>query len=374
MSQPKSIGIDARFFTAKATGIGRHVYELVSQLAQIDQVNHYTLYLNLEQFESFVVPNKRFTKALAPYKHYSLAEQWSFWRQLDRGKHDLMVFPHFNAPILYRRPYVVTIHDLTLHLYPGKKQTGRLARLAYKLVISQVVKNAQHVFTVSENTKRDVTRFLGTAKDKITVTYNGGSDGFYCLDKKDYQMDLPEKFFFYIGVFRSHKNIDGLIRAYRLYRNQNPETETKLLLAGPMDETYVPELQQLICDLDLDRCVQWMGFVSDQELNELYNRATAFVFPSFYEGFGVPPLEAMMTDTPVVCSATSSLPEVCGEAALYFDPQQPTEMALCLGQIVGDGELRKHLVAAGREQLKKFSWDKMASEMYEVYEKELSKK
>ena len=373
----KKIGIDARFFTSKATGIGRHVYELVQGLARIDTENEYIIFLKPEEYEIFELPGQNFKKEKTDAKHYSFAEQWNLLRQLNAHQFDLMVFPHFNAPIFYNRPFVVTIHDLTLHLFPGKKKADRVSRLAYKFVIHQVTKKAKHCFAVSENTKRDMMKYLNTPEQKITVTYNGVTQSFAPVREVEVlhafrsKYNLPEKYFLYTGVSRSHKNIVGLLQAYALFLKNNPDADISFVLAGPIDKTY-SEVPETIKALNLEDKVIRPGFFPEEDFAKLFSASVGYVFPTFYEGFGIPPLEAMQCGVPVATSNTSSLPEACGEAAIYFDPYDIQDMARALEQLAFDENLRRVLIDKGYRQCRKFRWEDMVGRMYEVYQKILN--
>src|SRR3990167_6662557 len=157
-----TIGFDCRLYSPKYTGIGRYVFELLKNLAEIDQENHYVLYFNQPEFDQFQVPNERWRKKLVNIPHYSLAEQTKFYYFLQQEKIDLMYFPHFNAPIFYKKPFLVTIHDLTLHYYPYKEYQPRWSLKKqvqiwiYRFIMGQVTKHAKHIIAVSENTKKDL--------------------------------------------------------------------------------------------------------------------------------------------------------------------------------------------------------------------------
>lgn len=373
----KKIGIDARFCTAKATGIGRHVFELIQGIAEIDKENEFHVFLNEEQYEAFICPGKNFYKYKTQAKHYSFAEQINFWRQLESHKFDLMVFPHFNAPLLYSRPFVVTIHDLTLHKFPGGKKRDIISKLAYRLLIHTVVRKAKHCFAVSENTKKDMMKYLKVPEEKVHVCYNGVSQRFSpihdikCLGKFRKKHQLPENYILYTGVFRSHKNIERLIDAYALCKEKYQKFQHSLVLAGPHDSasTNIPER---IKRHGLEKDIFLTGFFPEEEMQELYSASTAYIFPSLYEGFGIPPIEAMQCEIPVACSNTSSLPEVCGDAVLYFDPYNTEEMSEALFKVISNKKLRKDLVEKGKKQSQKFSWKDMVEKMYRVYKNFLS--
>ncbi len=218
------IGIDARMYSTEFTGIGRYVYELIQNLAEIDKKNEYVVFMNQKEFDEFEPRNKNWSKILVNAKHYSIAEQIRYWAILRSQNLDLMHFTHFNAPMLYRRPSVVTIHDLTLSYFPGKKMNSAFYRAAYRTVLSRSVKNAKKIIAVSENTKKDLIEELETNPEKIEVIYEGVSEIFGPREDKEmleetarkYQVTKP--FFLYTGVWRSHKNLVNLLRAFKILR------------------------------------------------------------------------------------------------------------------------------------------------------------
>jgi glycosyltransferase involved in cell wall biosynthesis len=372
LSPMYKIGIDARFYSPKATGIGRHVSELIAHLAHLDAQNQYTIFLNEKNFEAFHPPGKNFSAEKTTAPHYSWHEQTLFLRQIQRHAFDLMVFPQFNVPYFYRGKYTVTIHDLTIHFYPGKK-ANRLKHFLYKKIIQNAAKKSTHIFAVSENTKKDIIEHLGTPSEKISVTHNGVSSQFQPekdiekLKKFRKKHQLPEKYFLYTGVMRCHKNILGLVRAYAAFLSQNPPERIDLVLAGPKDPLYTPEIESEIKKLKISDRVHLTGFFPESEFQNLFTASHAFIFPSFYEGFGIPPLEAMQCDIPVACADTSSLPEICGSAALFFDPHDKTSIVHALQKIAFDPTLRRQLIVKGRSQWKKFSWDRMSQQMWGEY-------
>jgi glycosyltransferase involved in cell wall biosynthesis len=367
------IGIDARMYSTEFTGIGRYVYELVKHLAEVDDKNEYVLFMNPTEYEKFDPPNRRFKKVLVKAKHYSIREQLGYLRALRKAKLDLMHFTHFNAPIFYRRPSIVTIHDLTLSFFPGKKMNSAFYRMAYNLVLKSAVRNAKKVIAVSENTKADLMDIAGTASSKIEVVYEGVGEEFGPRGDKEFQEDVHRKynitrdFLLYTGVWRGHKNLVNLIRAFALLREGPESFDLQLVITGEEDP-YYPEVKRTVKELGLEHHVIYTGMVPEKELVALYQTATAYVFPSLYEGFGLPPLEAMRCGTPVIASKSSCIPEICGEAsALYFDPYDPQDICNSIQKVLLDENLRKELRECGLKHSLKFSWEKMAKKTLELY-------
>lgn len=353
------------------TGIGRYTYELIRHLALLDTLNEYVIFLRKEAFETFAPPNSRFSKVLVDFPHYSLAEQTSFLKALNRESLDLMHFCHFNAPLFYRKPSVVTIHDLTLSFFPGKKMNSWFRRIAYHLVLKTVTRKAKRIIAVSQHTQKDLGDLFHIPREKVSVIYNGVDPAFgvpSAISRGSLEKDLglTKPYFLYTGVWRDHKNIVGLLHAFHgLWRESGERYQ--LAITGRPNPSY-PEIQETVKTLGLERDVRLTGLVGEEELKALYQHALAYVFPSFYEGFGFPPLEAMLCGIPVAASNTSSIPEVCGEGnALFFNPYNIPEMQQALGRIASDGNLRERLVENGHKHAKQFKWEAMAKAVLDVY-------
>lgn len=366
------IGIDARLYSSSFTGIGRYVHELIEHLLKIDRKNQYVLFFNNPRFEEFSSPCKNAEKILAASPHYSSAEQLHFWRVLNRSSLDLMHFTHFNAPILYRRPSIVTIHDLTLSLYPGKKMTGSLPRLAYHATIRSVVKRAKRVIAVSENTKHDLARLLRADPEKIRVIYEGVNPQFHQIEDRGLinrfceKTGLVKPYILYTGVWRSHKNLVNLIRAFGILKNKY-KFGGWLVITGKEDPWY-PEVKQAVRDEKLGGAVRFTGLIPDEDLVLLYNGALLYILPSLYEGFGLPALEAFACGVPVCAARSSSLPEICGEGnAVFFDPHSTEDMAEKIASVYNNEARMAELRERGLARVKDFSWKRMAEETLKVY-------
>jgi glycosyltransferase involved in cell wall biosynthesis len=370
------IGIDARMYSSAFTGIGRYVAELIAGLAQQDEQNEYVLFMRPEQAANFRLPARNFRVVAVTASHYSLAEQTSFLAALWRERLDLMHFTHFNTPLLYTGRTVVTIHDLTLHRYGGRKLVSPLHRLAYHAVLRRAVSHAERILTVSRHTAHDLVSLLGTPSAKITTVYNGVGPEFRpTKNRKTLQAKLARKykltgdFLLYTGVWREHKNLPGLLRAVALLRSKYG-WQGQLVITGRDDPLYGPELKALIQTLGLTNTIRFVGLVPERDLIALYQTARVFVFPSFYEGFGLPLLEAMACGTVVACSRTSSLPEVAGRGgAVFFDPAQPSDMARQIHRAWSDAVLRRRLATQGIRRAQQFRWETLASETLAAYRK-----
>jgi len=362
-------------FSSSYTGIGRYTFELVTNLLEIDKINTYILFLNDKEFLDYDFKSNQVEKVFADARHYSLSEQTNFLQVLNKHNLDIMHFTHFNAPLLYNRPSVVTIHDLTLHFFPGKKMKSFAHRLGYYLTIKNIVKKAKRIITVSNHTKKDLIEVLKVNQKKIDVIYEGVSKDFnHVTDEKSIQLTkekykITKPFLIYTGVWRDHKNVKGLIKAFNILKKQLNQ-DLQLVITGKHDPIYAPEIFAITKELKLEPDIIFPGLVPEADLVNLMSSAEVFVFPSFYEGFGLPPLEAMQCQTPVAASNVSSMPEICGQNnAIFFDPYSPEDMAEKINQILKDPELRAKLVKNGLNHLQSFSWRKMAEATLATYKK-----
>lgn len=372
----KKIGIDARFYGPKGKGLGRYVQKLIENLEKIDgdSDRQYFVFLRKSNFESYVPQKSNFKKIIADYSWYSFSEQSKFPFFLRKFNLDLMHFCHFNVPLLYRKNFVVTIHDLILFHYPTIRNTTLnryfyfLKLMAYQKVIRSAALRSQKIIAVSQFTKEDVVNNLHIEKEKIFVTHEGcdwscvyssSSQSEHVL--RDYGIIKP--YLLYIGNAYPHKNLERLCLAFR--QVQSSYSDLQLVLVGEKDFFY-QRLQQYIKKEGIENVVL-TGFVADQQLDVIYKEALLYVFPSLYEGFGLPPLEALAKRTPVISSDRTSMPEVLGSGALYFDPQQVQSISDAIIQGISSEELRKDIVEKGVARLEKFSWEEMAKKTRNVY-------
>ncbi len=277
-------------------------------------------------------------------------------------KIDLFFSPAHYAPRFCPIPFVVTIHDLSYFYYPEEFLKKDLYQL--KNWTKYSVEKAKKVIAVSQTTKRDIVRFYNTPEEKIEVIYEGYEKNVKTQmsnvkSKSEISKLKKTKFILYVGTLQPRKNITTLVDAFNIFYMQNPEF--KLIIVGKKGWLY-EHIFKKVHELNLSKHVKFLGYVSDQELINIYRNAFCFVLPSLYEGFGLPLIESMNFSCPVISSFSSSLPEVGGDACLYFDPKDPKELAEKLSELKKNDKLRKELISKGKERIKLFSWQKCAEE------------
>jgi glycosyltransferase involved in cell wall biosynthesis len=367
------IGIDARFFGSIGKGLGRYTQKLIENLEKVDSENQYFTFLRRENWEEYQPQNKRFQKVLADIPWYGIREQLQLPGILKKYNLDLVHFPHFNVPVSYKGNFVVTIHDLILFYYPTRRAstlsplTYFFKKTAYKKVIKNAVHKARKIIAVSKHTKKDIVKFFRVPEEKIVVTHEAvdaaGPPPQNTIGNILKKYGIIKPYILYVGNAYPHKNLERLVLVFREVAKKHPHLH--LVLAGKEDYFY-KRLKKFTKDNWAKRVI-FTDFVPDEDLGVIYRKALLYIFPSLYEGFGLPPLEAMARDLPVVSSNAACLPEVLGEAACYFDPNALSEIAEAIEKVATDSELRKKLIAAGQERIKRYSWEKMAKETLKTY-------
>lgn len=379
---PLRIVIDARHI--QGFGVGTYIRNLVRGLARVDAENRYVLIARRadlhelpqlpEQFETVVydrLDSDPLDHALFPL----------FLRNLPA---DVFHIPLSPVPLLMPRPYVVTVHDMSSLLY--QERSGWREDLLL-LHFRRGLLRAGRIIAVSEATRRDVGSLLNIPVGRIQLIYNAPDPRFAELraaDRPDadsgqmpeerrrllerYQIHHP--FLLYTGTIRPQKNIPRLVEAFACLKSDLDDhpvyRDLRLIIIGDEISRY-PALRRTVIQTRVEQAVRFLGFVPFDTLRLFYEAASAFVFPSLYEGFGLPPLEAMASGTPVVASNVSSLPEVVGDAAVIVNPENVFDIARGIREVLLDEDLRRRLVERGFEQVKRFSWERTAREVLEVY-------
>ncbi len=383
------IGIDARFYGSVGKGLGRYTEKLIKYLEELDHANEYFIFLRKENFDEYQPSNTCFQKVLADYAWYSFDEQLRFPWLLRSFRLDLVHFPHFNVPLLYRGPFVVTIHDLILLHFPTRRATTlhpwwyRVKFWAYRMVIGHAVRKSRKIIAVSEYTRGDIEKYYPRTKGKIVVTYEAIEPFCYMADQSRamsilsrlglltrdadnssgrFDRGIIKPYLLYVGNAYPHKNLETLVSS--LQRSDTPDI--RLVLVGKEDYFY-QRIQSLAREKHPERII-FAGFVPDNELDILYRFARAYVFPSLYEGFGLPPLEAMGRGLPVVAARATCLPEILGDAAYFFDPSVSQSFSQALARVWTDEALRKNLQAKGYERIQHFDWRVMAERTLQIYQ------
>lgn len=394
------IGIDARLWGE--TGVGRYIRNLVRELQDLDNSNNYVLFVRKKDYEEVRYQISNFTHStssghefqikIADIRWHSIQEQVELPKILEKEKLDLMHFPYFSVPIIYSRPYVVTIHDLIINHFPtGAASTlpaplYQLKRIGYKFVISNAVKKAKKIIAPSYAVKDELLKTYKIHEEKVVVTYEG-------VDEKisNSKFQIPNfkfknvKYFLYVGNAYPHKNLERLIAAFsqmvsnasQMVSNKTrivsngldknlSDSKIKLLLVGK-DDYFYKKLSDVI-KKEKKAEIIIMHNVADEELAEIYKNAIALVAPSLMEGFGLPVLEAIANMCLVLISDIPSFREVAGDAAVYFDPYSVDDIKSKLLEAVEMKNSEKEkFIELGAERATKFSWRKMAEKTLQVY-------
>lgn len=363
--------IDAISLLSPITGIGRYTYEIARELAKSDQTYDYLYYYGYVS-RCLIQPSEGAKKA----KDIATANPWlknavrnilAISTRLLTPKMDIYWQPNFiPSPGIRARKTIVSVHDFSFLHNPTWQTKERIEYLTTHL-LKQTIK-ADRVITGSEHTKNEIVEILGYDADKIDVIYHGvRHDIFRPLDKTKAitGYDLPERYILAVGSMEPRKNLIGLLRAYNMLPGHTKK-RYKLVIVGPKGWNNAEIIKMIERERDN---VIYLGYLSDHDLALAYNLASAFVYPSFYEGFGIPPLEAMACGTPVIASNASSIPEVCRDAALYTDPQDSEELADRIEVLLNDDELQQTLRSRGFERAKAFSWQRSAAQHLAVFDK-----
>jgi glycosyltransferase involved in cell wall biosynthesis len=362
------IGIDTR--KLRDYGIGTYVRNLVHWLARQDHDDTYVLLCRPRDSEYLRSLGPRFETLCEPSPHYSLREQITVPLALHRARVDLFHAPHYVVSPLTRCPYVVTIHDC-IHLRFPQYLPNRVAYTYARAMMRTAARRARRVLTVSNASKQDILHYLKVPDEHVEVIYNALDERLATppteeeLERVRLRFQLTSPFILYAGNIKPHKNVDRLIEAYSILRRRGIVGVTLLILGDEISR--YPNLRRLVHRFQLHQHVRFLGFVPDATLASLYRLASVFVFPSLYEGFGLPPLEAMAAGVPVITSNVSSLPEVVGDAALLIDPMDAGAIADAMARVLGEPGLRADLVRRGTERVRAFSWERSVARIHEVY-------
>lgn len=367
---PKHIVIDARSRPSGA-GSGRYIDRLLSHLQEFDKSNKYTVLLRPTDDWSPTSPN--FEALPCPFRQFSFnpLDQLIFARFLRKLHPDLV---HFGMtpqePLFYFGKRLTTAHDLTMFQYvragklPGWLHTVRM--VGYRLLFWWSLRRATRIIVPSQFVAKDIDKKYPFTKEKTVVTYEASEPPIEGGARK--LKGVNEPFILHVGSPFPHKNVERLVEAFAVLKQKHPKLQ--LVLAGKKEQ-YFEKLETLAKRSPAYKDIVFTGFVSDPELKWLYQHAEAYALPSLSEGFGLVGLEAMVHGCPLISSNATCLPEIYGDAALYFDPKDTTDIANKLDAMLSDKSLQKSLVKNGYVRIKKYSWKRMAEQTLEIYQKAL---
>lgn len=395
------IGIDCRTILnpgyGENAGVGHYTYFLVSNLLKIDKKNDYVLFfdnlLSQNAAKTMTVGSSNVTIKFFPFHRYKHYLPFAFSHilvsaALEKEKLDVFHSPAYTLPLSYKGKSVVTVHDLAIYKHPEwfakKKLIGQ--GFSTKLLVPQSLKRAEKIISVSKHTKKDIKEIFKIKDEKIKVIYEGvefrdipskdedvcGVEKKVCFEDMKVKYGLKDDYVLFLGTIEPRKNIAAIVRAFCELSLKNKEIGEKyqLVLAGAKgwkNEKIFSEINACKKNPELRGVVKYIGYVPSSEKFSLIKYSTCFIFPSFYEGFGLPVLEALSLGVPTITSNISALPEITRAAAVLIDPDKLESIADALLKVLTDKKLREQLSKDGVLEAKKFSWEKCAKETLEVY-------
>lgn len=373
------IGINTLFLIPGKVG-GSEVYlrNLLCHLAKIDKQNEYILFTNKENFRTFQISQRNFREVPCPVKASFrparvLWEQFVLPLQIKKYNIEVLHSPGYTAPLLASCCSIVTIHDMNYFYYP--EDFSKSTTFFLRLLVPLAARRSDKIITVSRNSKKDIVQILEIPESKICVIYEAGSSHLSVpiaienkvREKLKKRYGIDKKFILTVSVSHPHKNLDRLIEAYDILCKRY-QIDCQLLIVGIKGRAQ-SGLVNWVKEMSLEKRIIFTGWIANEDLSLLYSEAELMVFPSLFEGFGIPVLEAMAHGTPVVSSGAASLPEVVGDAALLVDPYDVEEIAEAMYRVVTEEDVRANLIKKGRQRAGQFSWEKTARETLAVYKR-----
>jgi glycosyltransferase involved in cell wall biosynthesis len=364
------IGFDFRMGGSINAGIGRYSFELLKQLLDLKQDDYVVFYNpeNVNQVDLKVIEEKGGKLVTAPFRHYSFGEQVKFPKLLNQFNLDLVHFPNFNVPVFYKGDFVTTIHDMVHHKISGHKKSRYWKFLAYKYVMNFAAQKSKAIFTVTESSKKEIVDYLNIDPDKIIVThlapdrYEGAITSIETL-KERYLLRRP--YLLFLGALERKKNVLGLVRGFDAFLKKY-KYDMDLVLIGRVDP-YYPEVKQQCLEIAHKDNLVFTGFVSNADQTAFYQNAFAFITASLHEGFGLPALEAMQYGIPVLATNSEVFNEVYDNAAIYFDAENPDDIADKINLLVSDQPFYESMQEKSVKRSNLFDWKLTAEKTNQAY-------
>ena len=359
------IGIDARLTYYRTGGISTYTRQLIHALEKIDTENSYVVFHSRKDKQTI---NQQFHRANLWTPAHHQIERLALSAELLRHQLDVLHSPDFIPPYRGAKKHVITVHDLTFLHYPQYLTAD--SRRYYNDQIGTACQHADHILAVSEATKHDLIKMLHVPAEKISVQPHGVSARYKPLLNTEITpvrdaLSLPEHYILHVGTWEPRKNILGLLTGYKLLLEKIPDAPPVVLVGRP--GWLFGSVQKEIEALGINEHLLWRDTVSDEQLPAVYNAAMMLVSPSFYEGFGMPALEAMACGTMPIVSNRSSLPEVVGNVGLLVDPDDPSDIAAALYKGLHEDDWRIAQQAAGIERAQQFTWERSAEIALRAY-------
>lgn len=361
----KHIVIDAR---NRRSSTGRYTDRLVENLQKIDKDNKYTILVEAD--DDWKMKNYHFSTVVANFQQFSFnpLEQINFNKLLKNLKPDLVHFTMTQQPLLYSGKVVTTTHDMTMFNYTRPSRfpapIHSLGMELYKYLFRKSHEKAAKIIVPSKYVAKALAGYQPSVADKIEITYEASDPPSTLRSMAVKGVNKP--FILHVGAPYPHKNIEKLIQSFDLLQNNNPDLQ--LVLPGKMKDQFKSDFENWLSKSKNKDSIIAPGFVNEPELKWLYENASCYVFPSLSEGFGLPGLEAMAHGCPVVSSNATCLPEVYGNAAHYFNPEDVTQITQAVEDVLSNKTLREKLISDGKKQLEKYSWETMAKQTLKIYQ------
>lgn len=352
------ITIDARWL--HTSGIGTYLTHIIPGILDSFTENKVCLMGTESDLRWIVgVSNSRVRIIEANAEMYSLSEQWDYVRKIPKQT-TLYFSPHYNIPMFYYGKMLVTVHDLFHLAMPGFVH-GLHKKLYARLMFNVVRKKANAIITVSNFTRLELIRLTGQGKQPIIPIHHGVDENWFSIPKSESPHHRP--YILFVGNIKPHKNLGALVKAFGSISNR---ISHDLVLVGKKEGFITGDKAVAVDAQDLSGRVHFTGRVDDMQLRRYFSHADALVFPSLYEGFGLPPLEAMAAGCPVLVSSAASLPEVCGDAALYCDPYSIEDISHKIMELLTNGSLRDDLRNKGLTHARQFTWEKCCDQTCKI--------
>ena len=369
------IGFNTFALSSKKTGAGIYISKLIEYLSYIDRDNIYSIFINKNNYEQFLKVKADNFKKIDAGSLTRIRPLRILWEQIALPSYivsrDIDIFhsPVFVSPPRLKCKSIITVFDMTFFRFPDKH--SKIKRHYFSKFIPLSVRRADKIITLSENSKRDIIDFFKVKPDKVKVIYLAADETFRpiedpsFLDRVRIKHGIQGDFILFVGVLEPRKNLLGLIKAYYCLKKDKNINE-KLVITGKRGWDYMPVLR-LVRELRLEKDIIFTGYVPEEDLILLYNAAKIFIYPSLYEGFGLPVLEAMACGTPVITSQNSALQEIAKDAAILIDPLSEGDMARNCYELLSNPSLQERLRQAGLGRARQFSWKDTARQTLEVY-------